>query len=92
MEWLEVFSLGVVAIVIADVIAWQLNLASMARHALLLLTGPLVIGLAASILKPWKRKPEVAANATGVSTAILVIVVVASLLAWLGGILWAWGR
>ena len=92
LEWLEVFSLGVLAIVIADVIAWQLNLASSMRHALLLLAGPLVIGLAASILKPWKRKPEAVANATGVSKAILVIVVVASLLAWLGGILWAWGR
>ena len=73
LEWLEVFSLGVLAIVIADVIAWQLNLASVVRHALLLLAGPLVIGLAASILKPWKRKPEAAANSTGASTLILVI-------------------
>ena len=85
LEWLEVFSLGVLAIVIADVIAWQLNLASSMRHALLLLPGPLVIGLAASILKPWKRKPEAAANATGASTLILVVVVVACVAAWLGG-------
>ena len=91
LEWLEVLSLGVVAIVLADVIAWQLNLASPIRHALLLLAGPLVIGLAASILKPWKRKPEEAANTTGTSN-VLVIVVVACVVGWLAGLVFAWGR
>jgi hypothetical protein len=92
LGWLEVFSLGVLAIVIADVIAWQLDLASLMRHALLLLAGPLVIGVAASILKPGKRKPEAAANATGASTVILAVVVVACAAGWLAGLFWAWGR
>jgi hypothetical protein len=92
LKWLEVFSLGVLAIVIADMIAWQFNLASPMRHALLVLAGPLVIGLAASILKPWKRKPEPVPNPTRVSTAILVIVAVACLLAWFAGLFMGWGR
>lgn len=91
VEWLEVFSLGVLAIVLADVIAWQLNLASVVRHALLLLAGPLVIGLAASILKPWKRKPGAGANSKGAST-VLMILVIACVAGWLAGLFMTWGR
>ena len=91
LQWLEVFSLGALAIVMAGVIVSQLNPASAMRHALLLFAGPIVIGLAASILRPWKRKPEAAATASGAST-ILVIVVIACVAGWLAGLLWAWGR
>ena len=90
LKWLEVFSLGVLAIVIADVIAWQLDLASPMRHALLLLAGPLVIGLAASILKPWKRKPEAVASAGGTATVVLAIMVVACVAGWLAGLFMIW--
>lgn len=91
LEWLQVFSLGFLAIVLADVIAWQLQIASAARRGLLLLAGPVVIGLVASILKPWKRKPQAAASA-GAASTILVIVVAACFAGWLAGLLWAWGR
>jgi hypothetical protein len=86
LKWLEIFSLGLLAVVLADVIAWQLNAASPLRRALLLLAGPLVIGLAASILKPWKRKVEAAANSTGASTIILVVIAVACVAGWLAGL------
>ncbi len=91
VEWLEVFSVGMLAIVVADIIAGQLSLASQMRHSLLLLVGPLVIGVAASVLKPWKRKPEAAGNAVGAS-GILVLVVVACVVGWLAGLFFAWGR
>ena len=91
LEWLEVLTLGLLAVVVAGVLAWQLDLSGAGRHALLLLAGPIVIAVAAFVLKPWKRKAQTE-HQTGPSTAILVAVAVACLAAWLAGLLWAWGR
>jgi hypothetical protein len=90
--WLQVLTVGFLGIVIADVIAWQVDLAGFARHVLLVLGGPVVIGLAALGLKPWQRKREAAANVTGPSAAILFLVAAACIVGWLAGLLGAWSR
>ena len=89
LEWLEVLALGFFAIVAADVIAWRVSLTGVSRHTLLALAGPIVIGLAAFVLKPWKRKAEPVR--WGPSAMVLALIALACVAGWLTGILFEWG-
>jgi len=54
---------------------------------LLLLGGPLFLGLTALILKPWKRKPDAPGESTQGPAWILIAVIAACVAAWLAGLL-----
>lgn len=87
LEWLEVFIVGFLAIEIIEAIARRADLVSTLEDALLLLGGPVALGLTAWILKPWKRKSEAAAGSTEGPAWILVAVIAACVVAWLAGLL-----
>ena len=86
-EWLEVFIVGFLAIEIIEAIARHSNLGKTLENALLLLGGPLFLGVTALIVKPWKRKSEVTGDAKGISLTILIAVIAACVVAWLAGLL-----
>ncbi len=86
LAWLEVFVLGFLAIEIIEAIARRSNLDNTLGDALLLLGGPVVLGLAALVLKPWKRKPEANQIPIGPSVIILTAVIAACAVAWLAGL------
>jgi hypothetical protein len=87
LEWLEIFIVGFLAIEIIEAVAHHVNLGNMLEDALLLLGGPLALGITAWVLKPWQRKPEAAEDAMGVSHAVLIAVIAACVAAWLAGLL-----
>jgi hypothetical protein len=87
LEWLEVFIVGFLAIEIIEAIARHANLGNTLEDALLLLGGPIILGLTAMILRPWKRKAEAADGSNGLSMTILIAVILACVVAWLAGLL-----
>jgi len=87
LEWLEVFIVGFLAIEIIEAIARHVDLGNTLEDILLLLGGPVVAGLTAWILKPWKRKPGFADDARGISRTLLIAVIAACVVAWLAGLL-----
>ncbi|MGA2906039.1 MAG: hypothetical protein ABSD98_19610 [Candidatus Korobacteraceae bacterium] len=86
LEWLEVFIVGFLAIAIIDAITRRVDLGNTLGDALLLLGGPVALGVMASILKPWKRKAA-AADTISTSQSILVGLIAACVVAWLAGLL-----
>ena len=92
LGWLEVFIVGFLAIEIIEAIARHLDLGNTLEDALLLLGGPVFLGLTAWIVKPWKRKSEVTDDARGISLTILVAVIAACVIAWLAGLLHIWTK
>ena len=87
LEWLEVFIAGFLAIEIIEAATRYGNLGKPLEDALLLLGGPVFLGLAALILKPWKRKPEAAADSTAGPAWILIAVIAACAVSWMAGLL-----
>jgi hypothetical protein len=86
-EWLEIFIVGFLAIEIIEAIAHHINLGNTLEDALLLLGGPLALGLTAWMLKPWKLKADAPGESTQGLAWILIAVIAACVVAWLTGLL-----
>jgi len=92
LEWLEVFTVGFLAIAIIDAITRRVDLGNTLEDALLLLGGPVALGVVASILKPWKRKAAAAERPIDPPDWILIAVILACVAAWLAGLLGIWTK
>jgi hypothetical protein len=92
LEWLEVFVLGFFAPEITKVITRLYGVGNTVGRVLILLSGPVVVGLVALILKPWKRKTDLADDQKGISQTILAAVIGACVVGWLAGFFWVWRR
>ena len=86
LEWLEVFVLGFFAPEITKVITRLYGVGNTVGRVLILLSGPVVVGLVALILKPWKRKTDLADDQKGISQTILAAVIGACVVGWLAGL------
>ena len=93
LEWLEVFILGFFAVGTIDMITRQVKMSSQAEDALVLLGGPVFIGITAWILKPWQRKKANSGEKKIDRQAwIVVAVAIACVVAWVAGMLHLWAR
>ncbi len=79
--------MGFLAIEIIEAATRYGNLANPLEDALLLLGGPVFLGLTAYILKPWKRKLDAVADSARGPAWILIAVIAACAVAWLAGLL-----
>ncbi len=86
-EWLEVLVLGFVGIAIANVIARNLEPGNSLRRVLELIAGPVVLAIAALVLKPWKRKSADGQKGIEIPAWALIAAVVACIAGWLAGLL-----
>jgi hypothetical protein len=86
LEWLEVFTLGFFAPEITKVITRLCGVGDTVGRTLILLSGPIIFGIGALILKPWRRKAEVGNDTIGDSAIILAGIIAACAVAWLAGL------
>jgi hypothetical protein len=93
LEWLEVFIVGFFAVGIIDMITRHVKMGSQAEDALVLLGGPMFIGVTAWILKPWQRKKTTSGgNKIDRPAWIVIAVAIACVIAWIAGLLHLWSR
>ncbi len=93
LEWLEVFVVGFLALGIIEVVTLHVSLSNQVEDALVLLGGPLSIGFAAWLLKPWRRKKSDQPQGTiDWPVWILIAIAVACVIAWLAGLSHIWTK
>ncbi len=93
LEWLEVFIVGFFAVAIIDIITRHIKMDAQVEDGLVLLGGPLFIGLTAWILKPWQRKKSAPGeNKIDRPVWIVVAVAIACVIAWVAGLLHLWTK
>jgi hypothetical protein len=93
LEWLEVFVVGFFAVSVIDMVTHHVTLDNNVKNGLVLLGGPLFLGITAWLLKPWRRKKS-GPSEGGVDRPawILIAVACACVLAWAAGLLQLWSR
>ncbi len=87
LEWLEVFILVLLVPRAAEMITNLYGGGSFRSRTSAYLSGALIAGLGAWLLKPWRRKSEVSAQADATSRSILVGLIAACVALWLLGML-----
>jgi hypothetical protein len=93
LEWIGVFVVGFMAVGIIDVITRHVSLSNQVEDALVLLGGPLFLGFAAWIVKPWRRRKSSEPEETiDRPRWILIAVAVAGVIAWLAGLARIWTK
>jgi hypothetical protein len=90
LEWLEVASIGFLIVLILHMATHEATYSVNLQRAIVTFGAPLVAGLFAWWLKPWRRKPEAAPGKTNADSWILFVVALAAVLAWLAGVVDVW--
>jgi hypothetical protein len=91
LAWLEVLLTALLATGIIDVITWTTNLGSV-KLPLLLMGGPVILGLMAAGVKPWKLKPTTIEGGLQLPSWVLFVATLACISTWLLGLLPIWSR
>ena len=90
IKWLQVLLLGFVALEIVGIIVSSANLPVGQRETLVLFTSPVVVGCAAWLLRPWRAKQRLSAEASGELQWILLLGLLVGLAAWLAQVVRWW--
>jgi hypothetical protein len=72
MEWFEVLLVGFLALAAIDLAPAQLAMSDNNKQLLDVLGGPVVLGVSALLIRPWKRKPG-ATTGSGASPFLIVM-------------------
>jgi hypothetical protein len=92
LEWLEVFILAFLAPQIAQAVVRLYGGEDSMGRAAALLSGPVVAGLMAWVLRPWKRKSETDDGSLRTSSVVLAVLIAACIAAWAADLLRIWAK